>query len=111
MTVKILIPCYNEAENLKDTIIGWREFYPHAEIVVCDNNSTDNSYDIAKEYADKVITETIQGKGAAVKKLLQEEFDYAILIDADNEVLPTKDFLPLPTNTDIVIGYRTNYRN
>ena len=108
--VKILIPCYNEEQNLKDTILGWRELYPEAFIVVCDNNSTDNSYNIAKEYADKVIIEKIQGKGAAVKKLLKENFDIAILIDADNEVLPNKEFLPLEDN-DLIIGYRTNYKN
>jgi len=52
--VTIGIPVYNEAEYLHETITSAiNQTYKNINIIISDNNSTDNSYLIAQEFADK----------------------------------------------------------
>tara|TARA_Y100000310_G_scaffold340790_1_gene437762 strand:- start:4255 stop:4959 length:705 start_codon:yes stop_codon:yes gene_type:complete len=54
--VSIIIPAYNEEKQIKRTIANYRrQSYKNKEIIIVVNNSTDNTYKIAKEYADKTL--------------------------------------------------------
>jgi len=63
LTLSIIIPVYNEQSHLKTCLesIAWQT-EPPDEVIVVDNNSLDNSVEIAKEFSFvKVITEKRQG--------------------------------------------------
>lgn len=49
--VSILIPLYNSELYISDTIKSClSQTYPHIEVIIIDDGSTDNSYSIAKKH-------------------------------------------------------------
>ena len=83
--VAVIIPCFNEALTVGDVIIAFKEALPEANIIVCNNNSTDDSKKIALSVGAKVIDEPKKGKGYAVERLFREvEADYYVIVDADS---------------------------
>ena len=48
MKTAVLIPCYNEELTIEKVVLDFKKALPNADIYVYDNNSTDNSYEIAK---------------------------------------------------------------
>ena len=48
--IAIGIPCFNEAIALPEVLEGISVFFPEAEVYVCDNNSSDNTFQVAQEY-------------------------------------------------------------
>ncbi|MCZ9926949.1 glycosyltransferase family 2 protein [Brachyspira hyodysenteriae] len=86
MKVSAIIPCYNEELTIKQVIEDIKKYSPECEIYVFDNNSTDNSYNIAKEAGAIVKKVMYQGKGEVVRQAFSiVESDIYILIDGDNE--------------------------
>ena len=67
-TVSIIIPCFNEEPFIKRTLQSIRgqsiinEYPEYFEIILANNNSTDNSVPIAEPYIDKLINVTQKGK-------------------------------------------------
>jgi len=61
MKVSVAVPAYNEEGFLEKCLQSLRRQTVPVEIVVCDNNSTDRTYEIAKKYADRVVKERRQG--------------------------------------------------
>lgn len=54
--VSILIPSFNSAEFIKPCLVSVKnQTYKNIEVVVIDNNSTDKTRGIAKEYTNKVF--------------------------------------------------------
>lgn len=45
--IAILLPCYNEALTIKKVVNDFQRELPHADIYVYDNNSTDDTYQVA----------------------------------------------------------------
>lgn len=83
--VAVLIPCYNEALTIGKVIKDFQKELPTAEIYVCDNNSSDNTAEIAERNGATVLTEHRQGKGFAVLHMFQNvEADIYIMIDGDD---------------------------
>ena len=88
--IAIILPAYNEAQTIGDTI---RDFYsacPDAELWVINNNSTDDTGDIANNMLSElgadggVIVEPRQGKGNAVRRAFHEiDADVYVMADAD----------------------------
>jgi glycosyltransferase involved in cell wall biosynthesis len=62
MKVSVVIPVYNEEQYLRGCLksIMEQEIMPD-EIIVVDNNSTDRSIEIAKEFPVKILTQKRQG--------------------------------------------------
>lgn len=63
MKISIVIPVYNEADQLQSCLeaIALQKLKPH-EVIVVDNNSTDGSAPIARQFSFvTVMTETAQG--------------------------------------------------
>ena len=86
MKVSAIIPCYNEELTIKQVIEDIKKYYPECEVYVFDNNSTDNSYNIAKEAGAIVKKVIYQGKGEVVRQAFSSvDSDIYILIDGDNE--------------------------
>lgn len=115
--VAVLIPCYNEEITIGKVIDDFRLELPKSDIYVYDNNSTDDSANIAAAHGARVVKSPIQGKGAVIKQMFREvDADYYIMVDADDTYPATyaKVLLRNVTNNlalDMVIGDRlsTNY--
>lgn len=111
MKTAVLIPCYNEELTIKKVILDFKKALPKADIYVYDNNSTDNSYEIAKDTEAIVKREYRQGKGNVVRSMFRDiDADCYILVDGDDtypaEASKEIEELILSKKADMVIGDR-----
>jgi cellulose synthase/poly-beta-1,6-N-acetylglucosamine synthase-like glycosyltransferase len=89
MKTSVFIPCYNEQSFLPDCLESLvLQTHPADEIIICDNNSTDNSIEIIKKYTNKlpikIIKQPIKGILPTVEKAWREtKGDIVIRTDAD----------------------------
>jgi glycosyltransferase involved in cell wall biosynthesis len=87
--VSILIPAYNAEEWLADTIrSAIRQTWPHKEIIVVDDGSTDRTLDIARTFASHgVIVVSQKNQGAAAARntaFMSSHGDFIQWLDADD---------------------------
>lgn len=93
MTISIILPAFNEARLLPSTLaavhaarkaldyVQW-----NSEVIVCDNNSTDATSQIAREHGARVVFEGVnmigraRNAGASVAS-----GDWLVFIDADSQ--------------------------
>lgn len=92
--VSILIPNYNYAHTIADTIqSALNQTYPNIEIIVLDNHSTDNSYQVAKRFRKQGVKVYQNKKNLGVRShniLLQlARGKYVHVLHSDDQVLPT----------------------
>ena len=82
--VAVILPCYNEAGVIGQTVRQFRAALPRAEIYVYDNNSTDNTAEIAREAGAVVRREPRKGKGNVVRRMFADvEADVYVMADGD----------------------------
>ncbi|MBN1233622.1 MAG: glycosyltransferase family 2 protein [Candidatus Coatesbacteria bacterium] len=83
--VSVVIPCFNEEKGIQDTILQIKELGDIIdEILVVDNNSTDNTGKVAEELGARVVFEKIPGYGRAYKTGLAAAKGYYIAtLDGD----------------------------
>lgn len=111
MKTAVLIPCYNEELTIEKVILDFKKAIPHGDIHVYDNNSTDNSYEIAKKAGAIVKREYRQGKGNVVRSMFRDiDADCYIMVDGDDtypaEAAVEIEKLVLSKKADMVIGDR-----
>ena len=111
MKTAILIPCYNEASTIEKVVSDFKNKMPHAEVYVYDNNSTDNTAEIAKNAGAIVRHEYRQGKGNVVRSMFQDiTADCYIMVDGDDtypaEAAAEFEEIILNKQADMVIGDR-----
>lgn len=111
MKTAVLIPCYNEAQTIKKVINDFKESMPHADIYVYDNNSSDNTAQIAEEAGAIVRYEYKQGKGNVVRSMFRDiEADCYIMVDGDDTYPasfgPELEKLVLEGKADMAVGDR-----
>ena len=84
LNTAVLIPCYNEEAAVGEVIRDFRGVLPHARIYVYDNNSRDNTIEVARAAGATVRTESLQGKGNVVRRMFADiEADVYVLVDGD----------------------------
>lgn len=109
--VSLALPAYNEAENIARAINSFKKIDTIDEIIVVDNNSTDNTGKLAKKKNVKVVKETKQGYGWALRRGLKEATGYYIALsepDGTFDPSDTERLLSHIENYDMVTGTRTN---
>jgi glycosyltransferase involved in cell wall biosynthesis len=80
----VLIPCFNEATTVATVVRDFKACLPTACIHVYDNNSTDNTNQLAREAGAIVQSEPLAGKGNVVRRMFSDvEADIYILVDGD----------------------------
>ena len=67
----VLIPCYNESKTIEKVVNDYRKALPEAVIYVYDNNSTDNTAEIAEKAGAVVRHEYQQGKGNVIRRMFR----------------------------------------
>lgn len=83
-SLAVILPCYNEETAIAGVIEDFRKYLPDAAIIVCDNNSSDHTADVAAKAGAVVLHEPRKGKGNAVRRLFAEiDADIYIMADGD----------------------------
>jgi glycosyltransferase involved in cell wall biosynthesis len=82
--IAILIPCYNEEATITQVITNFHCVLPEATIYVYDNNSVDQTPEVARKAGATVRREMRQGKGHVVRRMFADvEADVYVLVDGD----------------------------
>lgn len=82
--VAVILPAYNEATAVSETVRSFQRALPGCTVVVCNNRSTDATADVALAAGARVIDENEPGKGNAVRRLLATvDADLYVMADAD----------------------------
>lgn len=83
--ITIIIPCYNQAEYLKEAIESSLNQTSSCKILVVNDGSTDNSLEIARSYPIKVINQVNKGLSSARNTgIMNADTDYVFFLDADD---------------------------
>ena len=122
--VAVLIPCYNEAAAVARVVADFKIALPFATIYVYDNNSSDDTIDVARNAGAIVKSEPQQGKGAVVRRMFRDiEADFYLMVDGDHtydaNLAPKLINLAVSESCDLVncircgteqAAYRTGHR-
>jgi glycosyltransferase involved in cell wall biosynthesis len=108
--VTVIIPAHNEAATLQDLLPKLKSHPNVSEVLVINDGSTDNTWDVAEKAGARVITHLVRrGNGAAVKTGLRQASQSLILVmDADGQH-SIEDLTPLlnaSSDYDLVVGAR-----
>jgi glycosyltransferase involved in cell wall biosynthesis len=98
MLVSVIIPVYNAEKYIAECLESvLNQTWKDIEIIIVDNNSTDNSLEILNRYKDKysncitLLTETKQGPSATRNKgLISAKGRWVQFLDADDLLLVDK---------------------
>ncbi len=97
MKYSVVIPCYNESENLENMVATLKKFekYDNTEFILVENGSKDNSKEVFekikldKTHFKKVYVKTNKGYGYGLQQgLKQATGDYVGWLHADLQVEP-----------------------
>ncbi|KVH51155.1 glycosyltransferase [Burkholderia diffusa] len=111
--VAVLIPCYNEAATVAKVVGDFRRALPDAKLYVFDNNSTDDTADIARQAGAHVRVVLDKGKGNVVRRMFADIYaDAYVLVDGDGTydatAAPRLIGMMFANGLDMVVGTRTS---
>jgi glycosyltransferase involved in cell wall biosynthesis len=109
-TVSVVLPAYNEEQYIRAAVEDFFASGVVDEVVVVDNNSRDRTAEEARATPARVVAETAQGYGHALRRGLREATgEYVILAEPDGTFIG-RDVLKLlayAEDFDMVCGTRT----
>ena len=110
MDVSVVVPVYNEAQAIGETVRDIHTYVPDAEILVVDDGSTDDTGRVAREAGAYVWSHPYNiGNGAAVKTGIRlASGNKIVLMDGDGQHDPADipRLLEASEKYDMVIGAR-----
>jgi len=115
-TVSVVIPCYNAAPFLRETLESvLAQTHPPLEVVVVDDGSTDDSSRIAESFGPpvRVIRQQNQGESVARNRgIAAARGEWVALLDADDVWEPRKLEMQITALSDahnVVCCYTDSY--
>ncbi|QCW84705.1 glycosyltransferase family 2 protein [Methylotuvimicrobium buryatense] len=86
-SISVVLPAKNEAHNITRVLRRLKHLLPHAEIIVVNDGSTDNTAKLAAKAGAKVISHPYsQGNGASIKTGARNAGgDILVFMDADGQ--------------------------
>ncbi|PIX67953.1 hypothetical protein COZ41_02260 [Candidatus Shapirobacteria bacterium CG_4_10_14_3_um_filter_35_13] len=123
-SLSVIIPCYNEEENIKRGVLSEVEKYLSAqkykwEVIICNDKSSDNSLSLALAFAQThpnfTVLDLLKGgkAGAIWGGIQQAQYDIVLLTDMDQStpIHELSKLLPyFEQSYDVVIGSRGHRR-
>jgi glycosyltransferase involved in cell wall biosynthesis len=111
LEIAVLVPCYNEAAAIEKVVKDFKASLPQARIYVYDNNSTDNTSEVALAAGAIVRKELRKGKGNVVRRMFQDiEADVYVMVDGDDtyDAARAQELVDklVTDNLDMVVGRR-----
>lgn len=90
--ISVVIPAYNYREYVSDAIdSSLAQDYPHVEVVVVNDGSTDDTEAICKRYGDKITYVYKENAGLSAARntgISVAKYDYVAFMDADDAYCP-----------------------
>ncbi len=111
-TISVIIPCYNESKTIVDVVNKVKSINEITEIIVVDDASTDNTYELIKDLDIVSLKHPYnKGNGASVKNgILNATSEYCLIIDGDGQHQPEdiRELLAYIDDYDLIVGARTS---
>lgn len=93
-TVSVVIPVHNHEQFIGETIESViSQSYPHIQIVVIDDGSTDGTRNVLEMYKDKIIVNRQMNAGVVAARnsgIQKATGEYVCILDCDDLFLPQK---------------------
>ena len=115
----VVLPTYNEADNIAEVLRRLRAAVPHADVLVVDDSSPDGTAEVAKAAAHELghVDVTLRpgkaGLGSAYRHGFREGLDagYEVLVEMDSDLSHDPAALPdllgaVIAGADLAIGSR-----
>lgn len=109
--ISVVMPAYNEEAYIATAVAEFKSVSEVDEIIIANNNSTDNTKELAIKAGAIVVDEPKQGYGYACRRALREASgDLIILVEPDGtfSARDVEKFLAYSNDFDFVIGTRTS---
>jgi len=111
MNISIVLPAKNEAGAIGFTVQKIAQNFPHAEIIVVNDGSTDDTQQIAEQAGAKVVSHPYsKGNGAAIKTGARAATgEVIVFMDADGQHDPqdiSRMLVKIEQGYDLVVGAR-----
>ncbi len=115
MSILIIIPAHNEADNLPHVLPALQKTIPAADVLVIDDHSQDDTAAVARKLGAQVVRLSNNlGYGGAVQTGFRygaaSHYDYAVMMDADGQHDP--EYVPrllapvMAGQCDVALGSR-----
>ena len=83
--IAVLIPCKNEAAAIDKVVKDFKKSLPGCTVYVYDNNSTDETYEVARKAGAVVGRERRPGKGNVIRRMFSKiEAEIYLMVDGDD---------------------------
>ena len=109
-TVSVVMPAYNEAHGIASVVRAFLSIAEVDHVIVADNNSSDNTAELAAAAGATVVQEIRKGYGYASQAALRAATsDYVIIVESDCtfRAEDVRKFLAYAGEFDVVFGTRT----
>jgi glycosyltransferase involved in cell wall biosynthesis len=109
-TVSVVFPAYNEEAGITHAVESFLGMVPVDEVVVVDNNSRDQTAELAARAGARVVSEAAQGYGNALRRGLAEASgDLVVMAEPDGTFFApdVHKLLAYAEDAELVLGTRT----
>ena len=109
-SVSIVFPAYDEEDGIAHAVESFLAIDEVDEVVVVDNNSRDRTAALATAAGARVVTETAQGYGNALRRGLKEaQGELVVMSEPDGTFFAAdvRKLLAYSDNAELVLGTRT----
>lgn len=109
--LSVVMPAYNEEDGVGGVVRAFLDMDAVDEVIVADNNSTDQTRTVAEAAGAHVVQEGQQGYGYAMNRALTEASgDIIVSVESDQSYVAEDlhKLLAYADDADIVAGDRTN---